>query len=95
MKNVKISVLDKLGDLGETIYYGLNNCHSDEVIINFADTIIDEKILEKESDCFWYSEDYKSDVWTFFEIDNGKITKIMDKDENNLERCIKIICRCF
>lgn len=79
MKKVKINVLDKLGDLGETIYYGLNNCHSDEVIINFADTIIDEKILETGSDCFWYSEDYKSDVWTFFEIDNGMITKIWIK----------------
>ena len=77
-EKVKIHVLDKLEDLGYTVYAGLEG-EKNPVIINFADTIITENIYENEQDCFYYSEDYYSEAWTFFEINDGVLTKIIDK----------------
>ena len=77
-EKVKIHVLDKLEDLGYTVYAGLEG-EKNPVIINFADTLITENIYEHEQDCFYYSEDYFSETWTFFEIENGTLTKIIDK----------------
>ena len=75
---IHITDLNKLKDLGYTIYYGLENIKSESVIINFADTIVLDNIFENEEDCYYYSKDYVSDRWTFFE------EKIETSDKKNL-----------
>ncbi len=80
-KNPGIHILDlpSIRDLGHTIYYGLNNNEDMPVIINFADTIVHDNIFFDEGDSFFYSEDYVSETWTYFRMDNGIITEIFDK----------------
>jgi hypothetical protein len=85
---ITIKDLQELKDLGHTIYFGLENVE-EEIIINFADTIVDDNIFEQEGDCFFYSEDYMSETWTFFREDKGIITEIYDKediDKNNVNQ---------
>ena len=73
--------LEKLGDLGDTVYHGLEEQH-DPVVINFADTIVQDRLPDKCEDCVFYAEDYPSDVWTFFECEDGVITRIWDKEDS-------------
>lgn len=73
-----IEDLAVLDDLGHTIYFALNNV-SGSVIINFADTIVLENISDHDGNAFFYSEDYLSDTWTFFEERNGIIESTIDK----------------
>ena len=75
---VSVKVLDELSDLGYTIYYGLNGV-DDPVVINFADTIVLDNILDEADDSFYCQEDYMSDIWTYFEEHNGLITEVYDK----------------
>lgn len=70
--------LDRLGDLGDTVYAGLEDAHT-PVIINFADTIVMDSLPEDAEDSFFYTEDYPSDVWTYFDCENGIITSVRDK----------------
>lgn len=81
-KNVKISKLPSLGDLGNTIYFGLKNIDN-PIIINFADTILYDIKGNINDDSVYFSEDYLSSTWTFFEEDNGVITRIYDKQHQN------------
>lgn len=74
---IDIIKLKKLGDLAYTVYYGLGK--SDSIIINFADTIVEEDIFSIDEDCILYSNDFMSDIWTFFDEENGRITKVYDK----------------
>lgn len=78
----KLHIIDlkELKDLGYTIYSGLENVKNESIIINFADTIVLDNIFENEEDCYYYSKDYVSDRWTFFEEENGVINKIYDKE---------------
>lgn len=75
---IKIRILDKLDDLGHTIYAALDNITS-PIIINFADTIVFDDICSVEGDTFFYTQDYLSDVWTYYDIQDGRLTKIYDK----------------
>ena len=77
-ENVVLTKIPSLSDLGHTIYYGLKGKNG-PVIINFADTIITGDIDSLENDSFLFSEDYFSETWTYFEEQNGVITKIYDK----------------
>lgn len=70
--------LNWLGDLGNTVYEGLVDSHT-PVVINFADTIVLDYFPEENEDCFFYAEDYPSDIWTFFDCEGGVITSIHDK----------------
>lgn len=86
-KNTEVINLPELNDLAYTIYYGLED--SESVIINFGDTIVLDNIYDNQADSFFYSEDYISDKWTYFDSDNGKITAIYDKRAekvNNLQK---------
>lgn len=80
---LKLIRLEKLGDLGDTVYHGLEELH-EPVVINFADTIVQDRLPEACPDCVFYAEDYPSDVWTFFDCKDGIITDIWDK-ENSLD----------
>lgn len=85
-KSKKINIIDlsEIKDLGYTIYEGIKDNKNDTIIINFADTIVLDNIYENgEVDCFYYSKDYVSERWTFFDEKNGKITKIYDKEKIN------------
>lgn len=76
---VSIEVLPELKDLGYTVLEALNGVDT-PVIINFADTIIMDSIDELLSfDSFFFAEDYISDKWTFYSINNGVIETISDK----------------
>lgn len=79
-KSPKIKILDLpiLGDLGQTVDFGLN-VDAESVIINFGDTIVLEDVARLNNDSFYYSEDYRSEIWTFFDIENGRINNIFDK----------------
>lgn len=76
--DVSIKVLDELGDLGHTIYFGLTGVDN-PVVINFADTIVFDNILDEAADSFFCQEDYMSDTWTYFEEQDGLITEVYDK----------------
>lgn len=73
---VKTIRLEQLGDLGWTVYNGLKNICG-PVVINFADTIVLDELPETNG--FFYAIDYPSDIWTFFEEENGVLTFIRDK----------------
>lgn len=83
-EKVSVKILPELKDLGYTIYEGLEN-ESGPVIINFADTIVMDNISGYKGDCFYYSEDYISDSWTFFTMQNEKFTSIIDKKPAELQ----------
>lgn len=70
--------LDKLEDLGHSVYRGLTDKDSD-VIIHFADTIIMDSLPFNEKDFFCYSQEYMNETWTFYEIRSGKIVAVNDK----------------
>ncbi len=93
-KNVNIKILPKLGDLGYTIYYALNDIH-EPVIINFADTIVMDSITEEIEDAFFCQEDYMSETWTYFDEENGVITNIFDNTEASARIRKKTFCWCF
>lgn len=78
---VRLRCLTKLRDLGNTVYEGLEE-QSSSVIINFADTIVFDRIQDAEEDCFYYAEEYASERWTFFEEEQGEITAVFDKSSN-------------
>jgi hypothetical protein len=77
--NYRIIRLNKLGDLGETIYEGLDESENQEIIINFADTIVMDNLVDSPKDCFYFTEDYQSNLWTFFEENDGVIEGVLDK----------------
>ena len=78
---IKIKDLDVLDDLGHTLYFAMKE-KTVPAVVNFADTIVlDENLIDSNKDTVFYSEDYPSDVWTFFEINDGMITSIDDKIE--------------
>lgn len=86
-KGVKIIDIPMLSDLAYTIYYGLED--SGSAIINFGDTIVMDNIYENDVDSFYYAEDYVSEKWTYFNIDNGRLDEIYDKKNkyaHNLKR---------
>lgn len=76
---VQIKILPELGDLGHTVYFGLENI-SGTVIINFSDTIVIDNIARVEGDAFYCQESLMSDTWTYFDACDGVITNIYDKN---------------
>lgn len=89
-KSTKIRIIDlqSIDDLGHTIYEGLSD-EAEPVIINFADTIVLDNIYENSGDKFFYSEDTVSNIWTFFEMEDGRISKIEDKPLYSTQTFIK------
>lgn len=77
-EKIKLIDLPRLDDLGHTIYHGLKDEHI-PAIINFADTIVFDNIYDESLDSFYYAEDYVSEQWTYFDLENGKLTQIFDK----------------
>lgn len=75
---INIVDLPQLGDLGHSIWYGLEDLHT-PVIINFADTIVMDNIFETKNDAFFYAVDYRSEIWTFFRMEQNILTEIYDK----------------
>ncbi len=75
---VRIVELEKLKDLGHTIYESIGD-KDIPIIINFADTIVMADIFNQNTDSFYYHEDYVNDQWTYFDDDKGTICRIIDK----------------
>lgn len=76
---VQIKTLPELKDLGHTIYYAIKSTTT-PIIINFSDTIVLDNIIGHDGDVLFYAEDYLSNIWTFFEDNDGVITDISDKE---------------
>ena len=70
--------LDKLQDLGYSVYCGLTEKDTD-VIINFADTIVLDSLPLDEKNFFCSSQEYSNETWTFFKMNDGRLTEINDK----------------
>lgn len=87
--------LDELGDLGYSVCKGISDLGG-EGIINFADTIVEDDILSRSADSFFYAEDEFSSKWTFFEEHEGIISSIIDK-KNLIEQrgCGKLFVGVF
>lgn len=81
-EKVRIKTLPELGDLGDTVYFGLKDAEG-TVIINFSDTIVMDNIAKLDGDVIFYQEDFLSDVWTYFDEEDGVITNIYDKNSDN------------
>ena len=93
-KGVNILDIPILGDLGETVSFGISD-GDDSVIINFGDTIVFDDISAYGDDCFFYSEDNKSSIWTFYDINEGVITKLYDKEPTKTEEIGKLFVGVF
>lgn len=68
----------EIKDLGYTVYRGIQH-EKEPVVINFGDTIVEENIIQEDTDAYFYSEDTISEKWTFFEEHDGRIMSICDK----------------
>lgn len=94
-EKVRIKDIPELTDLGHTMYYALEGVDS-PVFVNFADTIImDEGALDVDGDVIYYSEDYVSDTWTYFDDADGKLTAIYDKKKGNSDEKKKLFVGLF
>ncbi|PKB53209.1 capsular biosynthesis protein [Clostridium sp. HMb25] len=93
-KRIEIKTLDTLGSLADTIYYGIKDVDQ-PIIINFSDTIVFDNIYNRQGDTFFYSMDYLSGTWTYYDIENGKLTNIYDKVESNSEDKKKLFVGVF
>lgn len=91
---VQIKVLPELGDLGDTVYFGLKEA-TGAVVVNFSDTIVMDNISEVEGDAYYCQEDYMSDTWTFFDEMAGVITNIYDKKSVNEKMRKKLFVGVF
>ena len=95
LQNIDLVKMDNLGDLGKTIYVGLQeikkNSDLKRVVVNFGDTLVFEELDTLPKDGFYYSEDVFSNTWTFFEDDENGIKRIIDKENgnNNIDLNIK------
>lgn len=79
---IKVRRLPELHDLGYTILYAIENI-DEPVVINFADTIVMDPIVDISGDAFFYQEDYMSETWTYFDEESGIVTHIYDKEAIN------------
>lgn len=81
---IRIVVLDELGDLCDTIRFGLN--HVDPrtpVVINFSDTVARGPICnEGAGDAFYASRERFSSEWTFFNNNGGYIEATYDRSDD-------------
>lgn len=79
-----VIALDKLGDLGYTIQYGLREITNvgkkvDFIYINFADCLFKNNLSSETGDYIIFSFESIQERWTFFEFEDEKIKKIYDK----------------
>lgn len=92
---VRVRVLDSLGDLGHTVHFALRDV-SGSVVINFADTIVMDDISTiAGADAFYCHEDYMSETWTYFDMENGRITNIYDKESIDSDNKKKLFVGVF
>lgn len=93
-ERIRIRELPRPGDLGYTVYFGLMQAKT-PVILNFADTIVMDEMPKPSWDAFYYSEDYLSETWTYFEEEAGVITKVYDKIPVHSKRRKKLFVGLF
>lgn len=91
---IKCLTLDAVSDLGHSIYFALKNVQGISVI-NFADTIVMDKIDCVEGDAFYCQEDLMTDTWTYFDEQNGIITNIYDRTTVNTKVRKKLFVGVF
>lgn len=91
---IRVKDLNALEDLGHTLYFALEQKNG-PVLINFADTIVMDSVLGVETDTIFYAEDYLSAMWTYFEVENGVITILSDKENVRSEEKKKLFVGLF
>lgn len=97
--DISLLILDSLGDLGHTVNYGIKKIReaegdSTQIIINYADTIIEN--VSTENDSIYYYNMYPEQGWTFFTFEEG-ITSIFDKKINGMDfnRTYPVFTGCY
>ncbi len=75
---IKVIELSNIESLGRSIYEGIKNT-TVPIIINLGDTIIEDNLTEEDKDAFFYSEEYLSPTWTYFNMNDGVLLDIYDK----------------
>ncbi|BDF23955.1 hypothetical protein CE91St65_18350 [[Clostridium] symbiosum] len=93
-EQVRIKILPELGDLGQTIYFALGQI-KESLIINFSDTIVMDNIAKIDGDAFFCQEDYMSDTWTYFDEQDGVITRVYDKKPAKTDKKKKLFVGVF
>lgn len=94
-RSINLINIDDIKDLGYTILCGIEKMKaSSECIINFADTITFDKIQDYDEDCFFYTEEYPSERWSYFEENDGIITNVIDKKKSYYDGK-KELCKIF
>lgn len=98
-KKCELVKIDMLKDIGFTIFNTLDKIglkDDDRVIINFADTVIDNNDLTRNCIVCKTCDDINK-KWTYLLTSNGKITGIIDK--TSLKDCVneekKLVCGVF
>lgn len=76
--HLKFIELKKMDDLGHTIYAGLEDA-DEEILINFADTLVRDPLPLYKKDFVAYVKDFPNESWTYFEITKGELSFICDK----------------
>lgn len=93
-ERIQLLELPELKDLGHSVHFGIQDCNS-PVYINFGDTIVMDTDDSENDDVIFYSEDYLSTTWTYFEDDQGRITEIYDKISLRSEEKKKLFIGLF
>lgn len=92
--NVKINTLDRLSDLGYSIYSAIED-EDDLILINLADTLILDVVDYHKGDTIFYSNEYLSDTWTFFEEKHGVIYRLIDKQHIESKQKLSMFAGLF
>lgn len=88
---IKVIHLDKIGDLGYTIRYGIKSIVDNSeipiecVYINFADTLLNDELCKVSNDFAFYSVRGIDSKWTWFADENGQLRDILEKDSDNID----------
>lgn len=95
--NIDIIRLNKLGNLSYSLYSAIKEINfkeNDELIINFADTVVDNNDIFGDS-IVCKSTNTIDSKWTYFVLNNNKIERIIDKQEDISTGDYKLICGVF
>lgn len=98
-RGIKVLKIDSLRDIGYTVLNALEKLSltdDDNLIINFADTVIDNNDLT-DNCIICHKTRQINKKWTYLSINNGLITEIIDKstcNETNSEDLL-LVCGVF
>lgn len=90
---IEIIELDEIRDLGYSIAKGIThilnqNADIEYLYINFGDSLAENILDDSNDNIAYFASDLEPDSWTYFTFNEGKFSKILDKNEENFEEVI-------